>query len=424
MSILEQLVSRIEIPKMVKLKQSFPRNIIEDIPGAVKEQLERDEIADRIKKGDRVALTVGSRGVANIPEIMREIANVIKAMGAYPFIIPAMGSHGGATSEGQEDVLTQLGVTEESIGVPIRATMDVVQVGITKSGLPVYIDKYAQTEADAIVIVGRIKPHTSFRGRIESGLAKMAVIGLGKQKGAEACHSVRLKDMPERIEEIAEVALAKSKIIFGVGIIENAFDETSKIVAIPAERILQEEPALLEEAKGNMPRIMFDKCDVLIVDEMGKNIAGTGIDPGIVRRHYDDAISYDPLLQRLVVLDLTRETHGNANGMGIADICTKRFFEKIDFNMTYPNPLTSRVVPAARMPMVMESDSQAIRAAIKTCFNIDYEKVRIIRIKNTLKLEEIWVSENMLDEAKSTPGLKVVGEPECIKFDAQGNMIF
>lgn len=421
MSILEQLVEGIQLPRMVKVRQSFERRIIENISLEVSEQLKACEIQGRIKKGARVAITAGSRGISNLPLILKEIANELKVMGAHPFIVPAMGSHGGATAEGQIKVLRNLGITEESIGVPIKSTMETVQIGTTESGLAVYFDRYA-AEADATIVVGRIKPHTSFRGPYESGLAKMIVIGLGKQKGAEICHATGLSAMSKRIEDIARLALKESNIVFGVGIIENAYDETSNIVAIPREKIMDEEPPLLVIAKNNLAKILIDKCDVLIVDEIGKDISGTGMDANIIRRFSSDTIVCEPLAQKIIIFDLTDATHGNANGMGLADITTRRMYEKIDFYETYPNPLTSRIVLSVKIPMVMDTDSQAIRAAMKTCFDVSYDNIRIIRIKNTLKLDEMYISENLLDEVNKNPRIEVLEQPKDIIFDEKGNL--
>lgn len=424
MSIFEQLVSGLTIPRMAKVRQSFPRPVIEDLPKEISEQFikNRNVITARIKKGDRVAVTVGSRGLANIQIITREIVKCLKSIGAEPFIIPTMGSHGGATAEGQTEVLQKLGITEESVGAPIRATMEVVQIGTTESGLPVYFDKNAACEAEATVVVGRIKPHTSFRGTYESGIAKMIVIGLGKQKGAELCHATGLDQMSNRIEEIAREAIDKSNIAFGIGLIENPYDETCKIELIPKEKIMEEEPALLLEAKNNLPKILFNKCDVLIVDEIGKNISGLGMDSNIIRRFGSEAMKCDPLAQIITVLDLTEESHGNANGVGVADICTRRLFEKMDIYNTYPNPLTSRVLGSVKIPMIMENDSQAIRAGIKSCFDIDYKDVKIIRIKNTLKLDEIYISENMLDEARENSKVEILEAPRYMEFNPVGNL--
>jgi hypothetical protein len=407
---------------MARIRQKFPRPVLEDIPAVVREQLKKEGILDRVKKGDRVAITAGSRGIANIAVIIREIVSSLKEVGAHPFIIPTMGSHGGATAQGQVEVLHSLGITEEAVGAPIRATMEVVQLGTTKNGLPVCFDKYAATEADATVVVGRIKPHTSFRGNYESGLAKMIVIGLGKQIGAEICHATGLANMSARIEDIARVAIDKSNIIFGVGILENAYDETCKIVAVPRERIMEDEPALLQEAKSYLPQIPFNKYDVLIVDEIGKNISGTGMDTNVVGRYTSSAVTCEPKVQKIVILDLTEETHGNANGMGLGDICSRRMFAKIDFEKTYANPLTSRVVASVKIPMVMNTDIQAIRAAIKTCLDVDYDKIRMIRIKNTLKVDDMYISEHLLDEARANPLIEILEEPRPMEFDENGNL--
>jgi len=420
-NIFEQLVQDIKLPKMSKIRQKFPRPVLEDVLGAIRKQMEREGVIDRIKNGDKVAITAGSRGIENFTVIVRELVTVLKEKGAEPFLVPAMGSHGGATAEGQTALLRYLGITEETVGAKICSTMEVVRIGTTDKGIPVCFDKYAY-EADATIVVNRIKPHTSFRGSIESGLAKMIAIGIGKQIGAEMCHAAGLSNMSARVEEVARVAIEKSNIAFGVGIIENAYDETSRIVAIPREKIMDEEPEFLIEAKENLPQILFDNCDVLVVDEIGKNISGTGMDANIVKRFTSEVIVCKPLAQRIVVLDLTKETHGNANGIGLADVCTRRLYEKIDFYESYPNPLTSRVLMSVKIPMVMDNDKQAMKAAVKACFDIDYDDVRIIRIKNTLKLEEIHISENLLDEAMKNPRIEILSVPKEMAFDENGNL--
>ncbi|NDL67258.1 lactate racemase domain-containing protein [Anaerotalea alkaliphila] len=394
---MEKLLEDIRLPRMVPVRQTFPRELVEDIPAAIRAELSKDSLAGAIRPGQRVAVTAGSRGIANIPLILREIVSWVKGQGAHPFLIPAMGSHGGATAAGQLEILADLGITPEAVGAPIRATMDVVRVGTSPGGHPVCIDRFAQEEADAILLVGRVKPHTSFRGPYESGLAKMVAIGLGKQVGADICHSGGMEDMSARIGEMARVALASAPIVLGVAVLENAYDETMGIVALPGSSILEEEPALLELARANMPSILFPSCDVLVVEEMGKNISGTGMDPNIIRRHYMGNMVLGSLAQRIVVLSLTRESHGNANGMGNADVCTRAFLDRIDFQSTYANPLTSRVPASVKIPMVMETEELAIKAAVKTCWNLGPGGARIIRIRNTLQLGEILVSENMAD---------------------------
>lgn len=419
---MKKLFRGINIPRMIKIRQRFPRETIADVTGVIREELSKEEIIGKIKDGDRVAIAVGSRGIANMPCIVREIVSAVRDRGAHPFIVPTMGSHGGATGEGQTEILAELGITEESTGAPIVSSMEVVQIGVSKNGLPVHIDKNAHTKADAIIITGRIKPHTSFRAPYESGLAKMIAVGLGKQVGAEIIHSAGVENIPFRVEEIARETLEKSNIIFAVGMIENAYDETYKIVALPKEQIMDEEPGLLQEAHELMPSIMFEKCDVLIVDEMGKNISGSGMDPNIIRRNYSGSLKYNPLAQRLAVLDLTKESHGNANGMANADICSRRLFEKISFESTYPNPLTNRLAQSVKIPMVMENDSLAIRAAMKTCFDVDYNQMKIIRIKNTLELEHMFISECLIDEAKMNPNIEILSEPEYMSFNGNGNL--
>lgn len=420
---IEQLLNSIKIPKMVRVRQNFPRPVIVDIEEAVRESMQRPEILGRIKSGDRIAVTAGSRGITNIVLILREVVANLKAIGAEPFIIPTMGSHGGATVEGQVEVLHSLGINEESMGAPIRATMDVVKLGMSAGGIPVYFDKYAATEADATVVVGRVKPHTSFRGAYESGLAKMIAIGLGKQKGAEICHATGPEKMSERIADIAQTSIEKSNVLFALGILENAFEETCKIVALSKDEIMRREPELLQEARANLPQIPFAKYDVLIVDEIGKNISGLGMDTNIIHRFPTPAVQFEPSVQRIVVLDLTAETGGNVHGLGLADVCTKRVFEKLDFRKTYPNPLTSRLPEASKIPMVMQSDRLAIQAAMQTCYDLDYTKIRMVRIKNTLRLDELLISEHLLEQARSDHRLEIVGDPAPMLFDESGDLL-
>lgn len=421
-SIISNLLRDINLPRMVKIRQSFPRPKIEDIPLAVREELNKPDIAITIKKGQKIAITVGSRGVANIASITKEVVKTVKSLGGEPFVIPAMGSHGGATAEGQLDVLNSLGVTEEFIEAPIKATMDVVKIGETSSGKSVFIDKYA-AEADGIIVMGRVKPHTSFRGRYESGLMKMMTIGLGKQKGADTCHSEGFKNMAKNVPLYGNVVLEKANVLFGIALVENAYDETCKIAALTKKEIPVIEPELLIEARGLMPRIMFDNFDVLVVDEIGKNISGDGMDPNITSTYSSPYASGGPTIQRVVVLDLTEESHGNANGMGTADFITKRLFNKTNLEITYPNALTSRVIETAKVPVILENDWQAIAAGIKTCIEIDYGKAKIVRIKNSLHIEEIYISEALLEEAKRNPEIEILGDPKYFEFNEDGYLL-
>ncbi len=415
MTVFDELVKDYEIPRMLKVKQNFPRPVLDDIPQQVKKVLHESGDLNKIEKGTRVAVTAGSRGIANIGLITKEVIGVLKTAGASPFIIPAMGSHGGATSEGQTEVLEILALSESDLGVPVKSSMEVVKIGTTDDNLPVYIDKFAATEADAIVVINRIKPHTTFRGPYESGLAKMITIGLGKQVGADLCHATGPENMSSRVEVIARHILKKTNLVFGVGILENAYDETCDIVVLPGEEIMEKEPDLLHRAWQNMPQIFSKDYDVLVVDEMGKDISGTGMDPNILGRYTSDALQDEDWVQRIVVLNLTERTHGNANGIGLADICTQKAFDKMDFKKTYPNCLTTGIVLSVKTPMVMENDRQAIKAAIKTCFDMDINNVKLIRIKNTLDLDQIYISEALLPEARES-SLVEFSEQEPLPF--------
>lgn len=422
MDILQELLKGTPLPRMVKIRQTFPAPEIEDVAGALRQELAQSGVLTRVKPGMKVAVAVGSRGVANIPTLARVTVEELKKCGAEPFIIPAMGSHGGATGEGQRDVLKNLGVTEESAGCPIFASMDVVEIGRLDNGLPVYIDKYAHG-ADGIVVINRIKPHTAFRGPNESGLIKMITIGLGKQKGAASCHAYSFKYMAEHIVAMAKITLERMPILFGVGTVENAYDRVAKIAAVPAEDLLEIDSKLLLEAKANMPGILFKQIDVLIVDQIGKDISGDGCDPNITGRYPTPYATGGPEVSKMVILDLTDKTHGNGNGMGAADFTTRKLVNKVNFPMTYANGLTSTVLGPTHMPTVLESDRDAIRAAIKTCNARNLANARVVRIKDTLHLGEIYISEAMLDEARTVPGITILGEPAEMSFDDKGELI-
>ncbi|WP_134701299.1 lactate racemase domain-containing protein [Ammoniphilus sp. YIM 78166] len=413
MTIIEELLRDVPLPRMVRIRQNFHAPEIKDVEQAVHDAIKEADVLSRIAKGDRVAIAVGSRGVADIPLLTRETVRAVKSAGGEPFIVPAMGSHGGATAEGQIDVLEQLGVTEDFIEAPIIASMDVVEVGKLPNGLPVYTDKHAY-EADKVIVINRIKPHTAFRGPVESGLLKMITIGLGKQKGAEAAHAYSFKYMAEHVPQMAKITLSKVPIIFGLGTIENAYDRPAKIVAVPSEQLEEVEPQLLLEAKALMPRIMFDPIDVLIVDEIGKDISGDGMDPNITGRYATPYASGGPQVTRIVVLGLTEKTHGNANGIGLADITTSNVLNDTIKEKGYANALTSTVTTVVKMPMALDTEELAVKAAIKTCNAFDMHQARVVRIENTLHLKEIWISESLLPEALENKDIEVLSESERI----------
>lgn len=415
MQVIEELLRAIPIPRMAKVRQHFYAPELPDVAGAVRQAIDESGVLSRIAPADRVAIAVGSRGVAEIPVITREVVRMIKAAGGMPFIVPAMGSHGGATAQGQKEVLESLGVTESFVEAPIEATMEVVEVGRLPNGLPIYMDHNAY-HADKVVVINRIKPHTAFRGPVESGLMKMITIGLGKQRGAEAAHAYSFKYMAEHVQEMAKVMIERTPIVFGVGTIENAFDRPAKAVAIPAERLADEEPKLLLEAKALMPKILFDPLDVLVVDEIGKDISGDGMDPNITGRFATPYASGGVNAARTVVLRLTEKTHGNANGIGLADITTRQVFEEIDWVKGYANALTSTVVGTVKLPMFLDTGELAVKAAIKTCNAFDLCQVRLVRIENTLHVRDIWISESLLPEARSRSDVEVLTEPIVMNF--------
>jgi hypothetical protein len=423
MDIVKQLLQGIPLPRMAKVRQNFPVSEIKDVPAGLREQLGKAGVGDRIKPGMRIAIAVGSRGVAEIPTLARVTAEEIKRRGGHPFIVPGMGSHGGATAEGQKDVLANLGVTEASAGCEILSSMEVVELGRLPVGLPVYMDKYAYG-ADGIVVINRVKPHTAFRGPNESGVAKMITIGLGKQKGAESCHAYGFGVAAEFIPAMARITLAKAPILFGVATVENAYDHIAKIVAMPASELIDTDAALLLEAKAGMARICFDDpIDVLIIDQIGKDISGDGADPNIMGRYPTPFASGGPKVSKMVILDLTEATHGNANGIGHAEFTTRKLVNKIDFPMTYANCLTSTVAQPGKLPIILDDDRDAILAAMKTCNARDLTQARVVRIKDTLRIGEIYISESMLAEAARTPEIEVIGSPAEMAFDAAGNLM-
>ena len=411
------------LPPMTRVRQKFDAAKLADIPGAIGKEFARPEIRERIKPGQVIAVGCGSRGIANIAQIACAVIAELKALGAKPFIFPCMGSHGAATAEGQKKVLETYGITEASTGVPIRATMETEIVGHLADGTPVHMDKYA-AEAEAIVVINRIKPHTGFRGATESGLTKMLAIGIGKITGAAIYHTHGMDRFPELLPQIREVNIAQRNVLFGVGIVENAYDETAYIEVIPAQSLKTREPDLQAMAKRMMPQLFFDDIDVLVIDEMGKNISGAGFDPNITGRNRRNVKWQDkPRVKKIVVLGLTRVSQGNATGLGSADVITMRLFKELDVASTYANVITSMNLDGGAIPIVMNNDHDAIALAVKTVVRVKPEDCRIVRIRNTLHLGEIEVSNALLAEVGRQPERFEIAEPpRDVKFDAQGNL--
>jgi hypothetical protein len=417
------------LPKMVKIRQKICAPKIDDPTSILREEMRKAGLGEKIKPGSRIAITAGSRGIAHICEILATIVDEVKKLGGKPFLVPAMGSHGGATPEGQIAVLKSLGVTSESIGAPIYASMEVEEVGRLDNGAPVYVDRIA-LKSDGIIVVNRVKPHTDFKGRIESGLMKMMAIGLGKQKGAETIHKYQMEGYLKLIPEAAKLIMRKAPIIMGIAILENAYHEIAKIRALKPEEIEREEPRLLEEAKSLVAKIPFNEIDVLIVEEMGKNISGVGMDTNVIGRFWAIPEGYKtdtPKIRRIVVLDLSDESHGNTVGIGLADITTKKLVSKIDFEATFMNCLTGTWPELGKIPPFLPNDRDAIMMALHCCGPIDPSRARIVRIKNTLELEHMWISESMLEAVKRDRDLseriEILGEPEEMRFDILGNLI-
>lgn len=421
MGILQELVKDIPIPKMAKVRVKFDETKIENLEKELKEKIKREKIKKQIKPGMEIAIAVGSRGLDRLVELTAVTVQFLKELGAKPFIVPSMGSHGGATAEGQREVLAHLGVTEESAGCEIRSSMEVVKISELPNGLPVYVDKYA-SEADGIVVINRVKPHTAFRGSVESGIMKMISIGLGKQKGAEACHQMGFKYMAENVPAMAKIIMEKTPFLFGVASVENAFDRVAIVDVLTPDEIIEKEPDLQKQAKALLPKLFFDQIDVLVIDEIGKNISGDGMDPNITGRYPTPYASGGPDVSKMVVLDVTRESEGNANGVGTADFTSQRLVDKMDLEGTYANGLTSTVVAPTKIATTLPNDKQTIQAAIKTCNILDFRTVKLVRIKNTLKLSEIEVSEPLLEYIKNHPNMEQISEVYEFPFDENGNL--
>ena len=401
---------------MIKIRQLFNRDRVENPAEELAAQLRKSGFPDQIKPGSRIAVTAGSRGIHGIPVIIRTVVDALKGAGALPFIIPAMGSHGGGTAEGQAEMLESLGITEASMGVPVVSSIETVELGTTPSGSTAYMDRNA-FNSDGIVIINRIKIHTAYHGHVESGLCKMVAVGLGKRNGAASLHRHGLGDA---VVENFRIAREKANILFGVGILENAFDETLAFRVVSADDFESVDHELLERCREIVPRVPFSKFDILIVDEMGKNISGTGMDTNIIgfwRRFGGERI---PDYRTLIVRDLTPESHGNAMGIGFADLTTHRLVDKIDYKPTYTNGIASATWSIARIPITLENDRECLSAALE---QHEPGNAKIIRIKNTLELEELYISENLAETAKKRTDLEITGQPEDIKFDENGNII-
>jgi hypothetical protein len=413
----------VPLPRMVHVRQKFDRPRLTSVTAAVVEQFKRPEVRSKVKPGMTIAVGCGSRGINNIAECTKQVIAELKALGAKPFIFPAMGSHGGATAEGQREVLEGYGITEATMGCPVHSQMDVVELGKLDSGMPVYMDKLAAA-ADGVVLICRVKPHTNFRAPIESGIVKMMTIGMGKIIGATTLHTDGMDKFGELLPDAARLIMSKKNFLIGVAMVENAADETAIVEAVPGEQVFDREPVLQAKAKSLMARLQFDEIDVLVVEKIGKNISGSGMDPNITGRNCRfTEWDMKPLVKKIAILGLTPETHGNATGLGLADVITMRLYRDIDIAKTYANVITSTYLDGAGIPIIMNTDQEAIQLAVKTVVRIKPQDTKIVRVANTLEIMDIHVSEPLLPWVKANPSMfEIVGDPEPFKFDAKGTL--
>lgn len=401
------------------VKQKFNTSKIDDVRKEVFNEFDKLNVKKLIIPDMKIAVTVGSRGISNISIITRAVCDYLKESGAEPFIVPAMGSHGGATAEGQEAVLHHLGVTEDSMGCPIKSSMEVVQIGITESNVPVYFDKNAYA-ADGVVVVNRIKPHTDFAADIESGLTKMIAVGLGNQAGCSTMHSYGLS---RSIPESARVSIGKVNIMFGLGIVENSKDETYKLKALYAKDFEEEEKVLLAEAKETVPKLPTDILDVLVIEEMGKMISGTGMDTKVLGRIkiMGETEPLKPAIKKVAVLRLASNSYGNALGIGLADVTTKSLVDSIDIDATYENIISTTFLERGKIPLTMSNDEQAISVAVSTVGDINEKTIKMAIIKNTLDLQEVYLSEAALKDIDESR-VEIIKRNIILSFDENGNL--
>ncbi|GAA3408967.1 hypothetical protein ACFFNY_08525 [Paenibacillus hodogayensis] len=415
----------IRLPSMVPVLQSFASEGIDpqQIEQKIRDEFGKPDIRGRIRPGMRIAIGVGSRGIDELARIVQSVVRELKALGAQPFIVPAMGSHGGASAEGQAELLAGYGIRERLLGVPIRSSMDTIRLGEVADGVEVYFDRLAYEQADGIVAVARIKPHTDFKASIESGILKMLGIGFGKHKGAAHLHRFGMERFGTLLPEVGKLVIERTPFLFGIGIVEDASHRTAHIEAVPGNCLPSREEELLVMAKRLMPRIWLDDIDVLVVDEIGKNISGCGMDPNVIgrsgaMRRFGDG----PAVRRIVVRGLTEDTKGNAVGIGLADFTTRRVAERIDYAAMYTNVITAMDVSGGKLPLVMTDDRTALFAAVSTIGMRAPHEARIVRIRHTLELRHIHVSENMMAEAEAHPMMEPAGEPAAWRFDARGHL--
>jgi hypothetical protein len=411
------------LPQIARVRRRYQQPVVADVRAATMASIEHSRLATRLAPGARVAITAGSRGISQIGPIVGATAEAVRRLGFEPFVVAAMGSHGGGTAPEQAALLAELGVTEGTVGCPIRSSMDTVELGTNSFGLPIHFDRHAY-DADGIIVLNRIKPHTSFTGQYESGLLKMLAIGLGKRQGAAQVHKLGLPGLRKLVPEVGAFLLEKTRVALGVAILENASEETARIVAVEPEDILEAEPKLLDQARMLMGRLPFEQIDALVVGELGKNYSGTGLDPNVIGRQRVETMPDlpTPVITRLAVLDLSHETRGNALGIGLADLTTERLVRGIDPKPMKVNSFTSNFLTRARVPLALPTDREVIASSLETCWRIDTAEARMVLIPNTLELTTLWVTPALKDDVDRHPELAFECDFRPIPFDAFGNL--
>ena len=399
------------LPKMYRVRQSFNKEHLEDIEGTVAREFAKAEIRSQVKPGMRVALAVGSRGIRNLSRIVKCVVDQLLALEAEPFIVAAMGSHGGGTLEGQLEILHTYGITQEAMGIPVVANNDVELLGSTSRGIQVYFDKLCLEQADLVIPINRVKLHTDFVDTIQSGMCKMLVIGLGHHKGCTAIHKADFSYFGDTLREATRLILSRAKVGFGVAIMENAYDQTLLVEAVPAEKMLEREAELVMLSRKNMPILMIPDIDVLVVEQIGKDISGNGYDPNILGKSFllKEFVLPVPKIGRMVVLDVSPASHGSAVGIGIFDVTTRKLFDQLNMEAMYANDIALGCLDDCKIPLVAAYEEEAIRVAVKVLRDNDPECLKIVRIRDTLHMEEIQVSEDLLDVVKADPRLELLG---------------
>ena len=413
-----------DFPPVSLVRQVAPQPVVADVYRETQTCWQQSRAFAKIRPGQRVAVAVGSRGIANVATIVRATLDVLQGCGAMPFVVAAMGSHGGATAEGQRQLLAEYGVSEEALAVPVKTDMATVTIGTNSWGEPVFWDRNA-FGADAVLTISRVKPHTDFRGRFESGVLKMLAIGLGKRDGAAQHHRWGFRGLRDMMPETAKVILEKTPFLGGLAVLENAHEETARLQVVERDELFDREPQLLEEARGLMGRLPFEQLDMLVIGEIGKNYSGAGIDPNVVGRLLIEGQPEfeTPKIIRICCLDLSPESHGNGTGVGIADLTTQRLLDAIDPVPFRMNNLTACFLRRSQLPFAFPTDRECLETGLATCWQPNRAKVRLALIANTLELAELWVSPTLAEEARTHPHLEVVGEPGALPFDHSGNLV-